>query len=83
MVTASTALAVKSAFGQSGKEKNMKVALVTDGVIVNIALVEGEVPDFLADWPEVTTECIGWVYDETTGGFVRPPIPLENTSSGE
>jgi len=61
----------------------MRVAEVKDGIIVNIALVGDAVPDFLADWPEVTIEGIGWVYDEATGQFTDPNQPLEITDSGE
>lgn len=48
----------------------MKRAEVRDGVIVNIVEVEGQAPAFMADWPEVTGEGLGWVLDGAA--FVRP-----------
>jgi hypothetical protein len=56
-------------------------AEVKDGIIVNIVVVGEVVPDFLADWPEVTVEGIGWTFDETTGQFIEPPSSIENTDS--
>lgn len=52
----------------------MKRAEIKDGVIVNIAVVGDDVPEFMADWPEVTHEGIGWVL---SGKAFVEPITLE------
>lgn len=50
----------------------MKLAQIKDGVVVNVVMVDPEnVPDFCADWPEITKGGVGWTYD---GKAFAPPV---------
>lgn len=54
----------------------MKLAQIEDGRVVNVAEVEpGNVPDFMADWPEAGEAGPGWTWTEEDG--FAPPEEVE------
>jgi hypothetical protein len=49
-------------------------AQVENGIVVNVIDVDpNNVPDWCADWPEITEAGIGWTYDGHS--FSEPPEP--------
>ena len=51
----------------------MKLAQIKNGIVVNVAAVDPQnIPDFCADWPEITDGGIGWSY--TNGVFTEPTV---------
>lgn len=53
---------------------DMRKAEIIDGKVANVIEVDpSNVPDWCADWPEVTDAGIGWLYQG--GKFIQPPAP--------
>lgn len=52
----------------------MRLAQVSDGVVVNVIEVDPEnIPDWAADWPEAETAGTGWMWDGEA--FSEPAEP--------
>lgn len=57
----------------------MKKAEIVKGKVSNIILVDPQnIPDWCADWPEVTdTVSIGWLYNGSTFSSPPPVVPTK------
>ena len=52
---------------------NIKLAQIENGIVANAIMVDpANIPDFCADWPEITEGGKGWSY--TNGVFTEPTI---------
>lgn len=52
----------------------MKKAQIVENIVVNVIEIDpNNIPDWCADWPDVTDAGIGWTYSD--GVFIEPPQP--------
>lgn len=55
----------------------MRKALVTNGVVTQVAEFGQDVPDWAADWVDTIDDAgIGWTYDSATDAFAAPAVDL-------
>jgi hypothetical protein len=60
---------------------DMKKAEISNGIVVNVILVDPQnIPDWCADWPETEEAGPGWLYD---GSTFSPPPPVMPTREGQ